>query len=84
MPETVVPDNFAPGVFAVETPDGTVGLAVRTGSGFRFYASTNAFAGLEERRYRRIEDIQTDIDILATSVNQPVIVQQRGRRKRRN
>ncbi len=70
-------------IFAVETAAGTAGLAVRAGSGFRFYASNHAFAELETRRYRRIEEIQTDINRLVTSPRPPVAVQQRGSHKRR-
>ena len=37
-------------IYAIATPTGTVGLATRTASGFRFYASHHQFATLEGRR----------------------------------
>ena len=43
-------------IFAVETATGTAGLAVRTETGFRFYAADHALAVLETRRYAAIED----------------------------
>ena len=53
-----------PQSFTVETKHHVVGLLVRVERGCRFYASDQAFAALEVRQYRRIEDARLDIGIL--------------------
>ena len=72
-----------PQSFAVETKHGVAGLLVRVQRGFRFYASDQAFAALEDRRYRRIEDARIDIGILTAKLRGRS-KQQRGARKRRS
>lgn len=64
-----------PQSFAVEMQHGVTGLLVRAERGFRFYAWDQAFAELEARQYRRIEDARLDIDMLTAKL--------RGRPKQR-
>jgi len=58
-------------IFAIETPTRTVGLAVRADAGFRFYASDQAFIGLEGPSYRRLEDIRKGVRRLAEARQAP-------------
>ncbi len=67
-------------IFAVEIPSRTAGLAVRAELGFCFYASDHAFAGLEGRSYRRLEDIHAEIRRLAAAPKAPDPSQHRGKR----
>jgi hypothetical protein len=69
-------------IFAIETSARTAGLAVRAAAGFRFYASDHAFAGLEGRSYRRLEDIRTDVSRLASARQVPALARRPGRRHR--
>jgi hypothetical protein len=69
-------------IFAVETPTRTVGLAVRADTGFCFYASDQAFAGLEGRHYGRLEDLQAEIGRVARTPNPPARSQRSGRHRR--
>jgi len=68
-------------IFAIETSARTAGLAVRNEADFRFYASDQAFADLEGRSYRRIEDIQADVRRLSEAQRGPL--SSRGRSKQR-
>lgn len=70
-------------IFAVETSTRTVGLAVRAEAGFRFYASDHAFASLEGRNYRRVEDIQADIRRVAEAPRFPAPSHGRGKHRAR-
>ncbi len=68
-------------IFAVEMPTRTAGLAVRAETGFRFYASDHAFAGLEGRSYRRLQDIQADVRRLAAGPKVPATSQRRRKHR---
>jgi hypothetical protein len=69
-------------IFAVETPTRTVWLAVRANTGFHFYASDQAFTGLEGRRYGRLEDLQAEIGRLIRTPRTPARSRRSGRRRR--
>jgi hypothetical protein len=56
-------------IYAIETPPGTAGLAVRAASGFRFYAADGLFAALEDRRWPRLAEIHSAVNRLAASHN---------------
>jgi hypothetical protein len=60
------------------------GLAVRAEAGFRFYASDHAFASLEGRNYRRLQDIHADVRRLAEAPTIPALSQRRGKRRTRS
>lgn len=70
-------------IFAVETPTRIVGLAVRAETGFRFYASDHAFAGLEDQKYRRLEDIHRSVRQLAQARKVPASSRRRGKHRAR-
>jgi hypothetical protein len=70
-------------IFAVETETRAAGLAVRAETGFRFYASDQAFAGLEGRSYRRLTDIHADVRRVAKAPQRPAPSRHRGKRRRR-
>jgi hypothetical protein len=69
-------------IFAIETPARTAGLAVRAAAGFRFHACDDAFVGLEDRRYRRLEDIHQDVSRLAGARRVPAAARRPGRHRR--
>jgi hypothetical protein len=69
-------------IFAIETSMRTAGLAVRADAGFRFYASDHVFTGLENRSYRRLEDIHTDVARLASARQVPDLARRPSGRRR--
>ena len=70
-------------IFAIETSTRSAGFPVRAEAGFRFYATDRTFSGLEQRRYRRIEDIYADVQRLADGVATTRFIR-RNRKRDRN
>jgi hypothetical protein len=80
--ERPAPERNMTDIFAIETPARTAGLAVRAKTGFRFYASDHAFAGLEGRSYRTLEDVRADVSRLTSARHIPSPARRPGRRRR--
>jgi hypothetical protein len=70
-------------IYAIDTPAGTAGLAVRGAEGFHFYAADHLFAMLEGRRWRRLVEIHTAVNRLAASGNRDTAAPQQRKRSRR-
>lgn len=56
-------------IYAIETPAGTAGIAIRMTSGLRFYAAHDLYATLERERWQRIEDLYAAVNKLNAAEN---------------
>ena len=46
----------------IELANYTAGIAVREGSGYRFYASETLFRDIDDRKFRRLRELHAAVD----------------------
>jgi hypothetical protein len=51
--------------YMIETRDGAVGVAVRDGNGFRFFASRPPFYALDNRTFPRLRAVHSAVEAVA-------------------
>jgi hypothetical protein len=51
--------------YVIETRDGAVGVAVREGNGYRFFASRRPFYALDNRTFPRLRAVHSAVEAVA-------------------
>jgi len=51
--------------YVIETRDGAVGVAVREGSGYRFFASRRPFYALDNHTFPRLRAVHSAVEAVA-------------------
>ena len=57
--------------YVIEAGEVVAGIAIRERGGFRFYASDNPFWDIDQRKFRRLQEIRAAVHLILTPSQQP-------------